>query len=238
MISSPRWVVLLCLVFASCDDSDSSSAGSPAVADCSPQIVTWELAADGSSTPVPPDGDEALVAAVAKTFCSTEWTAVYPDGTESSMPARAVLPGEDSACIADRLVASLGAARVQEFGLGVGPWSVLGFGLGNNFGGRQTSRAEAELVVEAFTACSDRWKLLLIRSVTEGADQIGDQSAACVDEKLDEDDAKEMLIGELDRGVRRSVAAGRGVVPGPDRTPHRGDARVPHPGRARQLDFD
>ena len=60
-------------------------------------------------------------------------------------------------------------------------------------------RAEAEQITEAFERCSPAWKLLLINSVTEGADEIGAEPARCVSSELSDDDARKILIGELDR---------------------------------------
>ncbi len=47
--------------------------------------------------------------------------------------------------------------------------------------------------------CSEEWKLLLILTVTEGAETISDESAACVADRLADDDAKAMLTSEIDR---------------------------------------
>jgi hypothetical protein len=60
-------------------------------------------------------------------------------------------------------------------------------------------RDEAEAIVDVFVECSDSWMLLLILSVTEGADKISDQSASCVSDRLADDDARTMLVGEIDR---------------------------------------
>jgi hypothetical protein len=60
-------------------------------------------------------------------------------------------------------------------------------------------RAEAEQIVAAFADCADHWELLLVRSVTEGASEISDDSALCVEERLDDDDAREVFVGEIDR---------------------------------------
>jgi hypothetical protein len=146
-----------------------------------------------------PDDDGALAATVADSFCSPEWEFVNPDGTAQTVTARTVLPSDDAACIGDQLVDVLGAARTRELWLGVGPWHLLGFGLSNNYEELQIERAEAESMVDVFVACSDQWKLLLILSVTEGADKISDSSAGCVADLLTDDEARLMLIGEIDR---------------------------------------
>jgi hypothetical protein len=112
----------------------------------------------------------------------------------------------------ERLVEVLGADRATELELGTGPWSLLFLGLFNNQppppqpgttspdnGERQIDRAEAESIVDVLVDCSDQWKLLLILSVTQGADTISDSSAACVADRLSDDEARSMLIGEIDR---------------------------------------
>jgi hypothetical protein len=50
-----------------------------------------------------------------------------------------------------------------------------------------------------FEECSESWKLLLMLSVTEGADGISDASAQCASDELADDDARSILVGEIDR---------------------------------------
>ncbi len=145
-----------------------------------------------------PDGDEAVAAAVADSFCSPEWTYAEPDGTERTWTARTVLPSDEAACMGDGLVEVLGAARATELKLGGGPWSVLFLGF-SNLGEHQIERGEAESIVDVLVECSDQWKLLLILSVTEGADTISDDSATCVADRLTDDEAQLMLVSEIDR---------------------------------------
>jgi hypothetical protein len=189
---------LVVLLLAGCGGGTSEY---PAEASCQPRTVTFETGTDGPHgvTPVWPDGDAELAAAVADSFCSTEWEFVEPDGTARPWTARTVLPSDDAACIGSQLVEVLGADRAKELWLGVGPWSLLGFGLSNNYEERQIERAEAESIVDVFVECSDQWKLLLILSVTEGADTISDNSATCVADLIGDDQASLMLIGEMDR---------------------------------------
>ena len=78
-------------------------------------------------------------------------------------------------------------------------------------GERQIDRAEAESIVDVLVDCSDQWKLLLILSVTQGADTISDSSAGCVADRLSDDEAKLMLIGEIDR-VRRPLTTGCSTI--------------------------
>ncbi len=195
-------VVLLSL--AACGGGTSESpAVSPTtvLAACQSGTVTFETGTDGPHgvTPVLPDDDEALAAAIADSFCSPRWEIVDPDGTERTVTARTVLPSDDAACIGEQLVEVLGADRAKELWFGVGPWSLLGFGLSNNYEELQIERAEAESIVAVFVECSDQWKLLLILSVTEGADTISDDSAGCVADRLADDEAKVMLVSEIDR---------------------------------------
>jgi hypothetical protein len=84
--------------------------------------------------------------------------------------------------------------------LGAGPWSVLAFGVSNNRAGeQQLGREEAELIVDTFMECTTSWKLLLILSVTSGAEKISDSYASCVSDRLADDDARRILVGEIDR---------------------------------------
>jgi hypothetical protein len=198
MVKCAGMLSLVLLTLAACGGAASES---PVLAACQPRTVSFESSPDGSTvvTPVLPDDDEALAVAIADSFCSPEWQIVYPDGTERTETAPTVLPSDDAACIGDRLVEVLGAARAKELGFGVGPWILLVFGGTNNTQERQIERAEAESIVEVFVQCSDQWKLLLILSVTQGADTISDDSAGCVADRLTDDDAQVMLVSEIDR---------------------------------------
>ena len=192
----------------------SDTTESQVLTACQPRTVTFEPATDGSRpmTPVLPDDDEGVAAAIADSFCLPEWKYAEPDGTERTVRARTVLPIDDAICIGDQLVGVLGAGRAKELELGTGPWSLLFLGLFNNQppppqpgstlpdnGERQIDRTEAESIVDVLVDCSDQWKLLLILSVTQGADTISDSSAACVADRLSDEEARLMLIGEIDR---------------------------------------
>ena len=204
-------LILALLPLTACGSDTSES---PVLTACQPRTVTFEPATDGSlpMTPVLPDDDEGVAAAIADSFCSPEWEYVEPDGTKQTVRARTVLPSDDATCIGDQLVGVLGAARAKELEFGTGPWSLLFLGLFNNQpppprpgstlpdnGERQIDRAEAESIVDVLVDCSDQWKLLLILSVTQGADTISDSSAGCVADRLSDDEAELMLIGEIDR---------------------------------------
>jgi len=87
-------------------------------------------------------------------------------------------------------------ARVREIGYGTSPWSVLGFGLRNH---AKIDRREAESIVAVFEKCSRSWDQLLIRSTTEGSDEISDASARCTAAKLADKDARAVFASEIDR---------------------------------------
>ena len=170
---------------------------------CEGQTITITTDTVGNrqvSEPTLPDDDHLLAAAVAESFCTPTWTVTSADGTEQQFRARPVLPAEDASCIGIGLVEDLGAARVRQLTvLGTAPWSALGFGLSQNNTPTPVTRTEAEAITDVFAACSDGWKLLLVLSVTGGADQIGDDSADCVSGRVSDQEARTMLIAELDR---------------------------------------
>jgi hypothetical protein len=97
-------------------------------------------------------------------------------------------------CIGGRLVASLGAASVVDHNLARGGWSLLGVALSAEW-----ARADAEKTVDAFAACARNWKLLLIKTATEGTDRMSDKSAMCVANDLTDRDGRTIFIEELDR---------------------------------------
>lgn len=184
------------LLLCACGDTEE-----PSTAGCEPSAATYE-ASDGGSylTAVLPDDEEELASSVANTFCAPAWELTYPNSPAEALTSRVVLPKSDADCIADSLIESFGAPRVRDFGLGAGPWSVLGFGItNNNVGERPINAEEAESIVTTFMNCADDWKLLLMLSVTEGAHRIGDESAGCVAERLTDDQAKAMLVSEIVR---------------------------------------
>lgn len=211
MIKLARLLFLALLSLAACGGGASES---PMLNACQPRTLTFGTDTDGSRrmTPALPDDDEALAVAIADSFCSPEWKIIGPDGTDQTVTARTVLPREDAACIGDQLVEVLGAARATELEFGVGPWSLLSLGLFNNQpppprpgstlpvnDERQIDRTEAESIVDVLVGCSDQWKLLLILSVTQGADTISDNSARCVADRLTDKEAELMLVTEIDR---------------------------------------
>ena len=81
----------------------------------------------------------------------------------------------------------------------MGPWQLLGFVLGNNMAPKALARSEAETIAAVFEECSESWKLLFMLSITEGTDAISDTSTQCASDKLADDDARSILVGEIDR---------------------------------------
>ncbi|HUP74656.1 MAG TPA: hypothetical protein VM282_16550 [Acidimicrobiales bacterium] len=183
-------VVTSTLLLASCGD-DSQSSGSAASCEPKERKFSADPAAAGSR-PTLPEADAALGAAVSSSFCSV-FTTTFPDGTKRASRPPVVTPNE-AACIGQELVDRLGAARVRALGLGLGPWSTLGIALSN-----QIDRSEAERIVDTFKNCSKTWKLLLITSVTQGADEISDKSAQCISEQISDDTTRTIFVGEIDR---------------------------------------
>jgi hypothetical protein len=71
---------------------------------------------------------------------------------------------------------------------------LLGYGIG-----LPIEAADAEAIVAVFEQCTPNWELLMITSITEGADQISRDSADCVAETLDNDVARNIFVSELAR---------------------------------------
>jgi hypothetical protein len=193
-------ILAVSVLLVGCGDDDGSSAAGDA---CRPRTITVQSEPSvGPTPPSLPSGDDGLALAIADSFCST-FVTVQPDGEREERAPRPVLPADEATCIGEGLVDDLGAERARESGLGTFPWSVLGFGLSNNMGdrpgNREIDRDQAEAIADTFRGCSESWELLLIQSVTEGADGISDESARCVSDELPDDTSEEMLVGELDR---------------------------------------
>ena len=201
-------VLLGLAVAAGCgDDSESQSdpTDTPTSEDddsaaCPQQEVVVEVGADG--VPVPPTvaaDDDAFAEAVALSFCSPSWLVTFSDGTQQTFTPRPVLDQQEASCIGDRLVDDLGVAHARELSFGVGPWQLLGFALSNNTAPKAIDRSEAETIAGVFEECSESWKLLFMLSITAGTDAISDTSAQCASDKLADDDARSILVGEIDR---------------------------------------
>jgi hypothetical protein len=178
------------------DDGGSSEAGDA----CQPRTIMVQSEPGVVATPPSlPSGDDALALAIADSFCSS-FVFVEPGGERIEQVPRPVLPVDEATCIGEGVVDDLGTKRARDSWLGSGPWSAVGFGLvNNNLGGRTLDRDQAEAIADTFRRCSETWELLLIQSVTEGADEISDESARCVSDQLPDDITEDMLAGKLDR---------------------------------------
>ena len=192
VITAAVLVMTSTVLLASCGD-DNQSTG--ATASCEPKERNFSADSGAASArPTVPEGDAALVAAVSSSFCSVFKT-TFPDGTKrTSRPP--VVTQKEAACIGQELVDRLGAARVRTLGFGLGPWSTVGIGIAMS---NQIERSEAERIVDTFKTCSKTWKLLLITSVTQGADEISDKSAQCISEQVSDDTTRAIFVGEIDR---------------------------------------
>jgi hypothetical protein len=209
-------VVLAVAVAAGCgDDSESESNATEAptrTAACEPQEVVIEAGEDG--LPVLPTvasaDDGALAEAIAASFCSPTYLETFVDGTQHTLSPRPVLDQQEALCIGDRIVDELGESRAHELWLRPGPWHLLGFALRNNRPPSMTERTpelepktidrtEAETIAGVFEECSESWKLLFMLSVTEGTEGISDASAQCASDNLADEDARAILVGEIDR---------------------------------------
>lgn len=167
---------------------------------CEPHEVVVEVGEDGSF--VPPTvaaSDDAFAEAVALFFCSPSLTETFPDGKQQTFTPRPVLDRQEALCIGDRIVDELGVPRARELWFAPGVWHLLSFALTNNRPPKAIDRSEAETIAGVFEECSESWKLLLMLSVTSGADGISDASAQCASDKLADDDARSILVGEIDR---------------------------------------
>jgi hypothetical protein len=183
---------------AACSDDPSATAAPT----CEDKEMTLTTAAGGAFVPPTLADDGAMLASsVAESFCSARWTLNYPGGGADTVELRPVLPPAEAACVGDGLVDALGAERVrQSRSLGTWAWSTLGFGLSENLEHpAPISREDADAVVDVFARCTESWELLLVLSSTEGADDIGEASAACVTDRLDDDIARTIFASELDR---------------------------------------
>ena len=121
------------LILTSCGDSDKGVSahrgvgGGPDV--CQPKNII---------PPAPPADEDALSVAVADSFCST-FTITNPDGTKATY-GRRLVTNDEAACIGDRLVEELGAARVRE-SLGDGPVASPRLRLVQQYGGQADLKA-------------------------------------------------------------------------------------------------
>jgi hypothetical protein len=143
-----------------------------------------------------PVEDAPLAAEVSGSFFTTTTNPQLPEWRPSVTQAEAD-------CIGNRLVRDLGAARVRALRLGEAPWHLLGYALSVEF-----ERAEAEQIVDALAACTGSWELLMISSVTSGAERISDESARCTGDRLADVDARAVFVAELDRAYDEGAPPG------------------------------
>ena len=137
-----------------------------------------------STTPELPPGVDGMRDALVSAFSGV----VAAGGTES------LIAPDEVECIADGLLESVGEERLRAIGFGAYPWSLLGYGLG-----LPIDRTDAEPMVETFMSCAPRWELLIITSITQGAENISESSAECTAAALDDDFAAEVFVDELAR---------------------------------------
>lgn len=204
------------LVAAGCGDDDSESAGTTTAPTgtgssvtttasrpssvCEPQEVVYEAGADG--VPVAPTvatDDDAFAEAIASMFCSPSWRMTFADGPQQTFSPRPVLTQQEALCIGDRIVEELGVSRASELRFAMMPWHLLSFALVNNRPPQAIDRSESETIAGVFEECSEAWKLLFMLSITEGTDRISEASAQCASDELADDDARSILVGEIDR---------------------------------------
>jgi len=146
--------------------------------------------ADPTDTmPTMPADEEALVAMVASAF---DGTAVAPDGQPYGAPA--YLTSDEARCVADGVIAELGADRVREMRFGLFPWHLLGYAMS-----LEIEEDDAAAIVRTFRDCSPHWEELAIRTATEGADQMSVESARCTAGLLDDDGSADVVEFELVR---------------------------------------
>ena len=139
--------------------------------------------------PGPPDlldpadvpDDASLLAAIVASLTATEPSPVTSD---------------EAQCIGERLIGDLGREHLIELGFGLAPWHLLGIAL---YGGPAWDEPTARRFVTTFRDCSATWELLMISSVTGGADAISPDSLRCTADALDDDVAESMFVMELDR---------------------------------------
>jgi len=195
-------VIVAALAFGGTSCGDSEPAAGVASASCNSKEFAVQESGPAATRPTLPTDDNALVAAVADSFCST-FVYKLPGGNTLTRPP-ALSSNSEAACIGSTLIRELSADRVRQLGFGLSSWSVLGFGLANH---SLVDRQEAEKIVDAFAKCSKNWELLMIKSITEGADKISDASARCTSERLADVDARAIFAGELDRAYDEDSAA-------------------------------
>jgi hypothetical protein len=186
------------------DDASSSATGATAGAPAATSAASPPLA--GTTTPAtsaPPATAPPATTTPATTLLTIPPRASFPDDvaaieavatTTFQYPGSPLTP-EEAHCVADALVHVFGRSRVEEFGFGIGRWTLLGFAIALG----PWDRADSEAVVDIFSVCSPNWELLGITSSTQGAEAISAASARCVADALPDDVARELFVDGLDR---------------------------------------
>lgn len=153
-----------------------------AVDDVMSLVMPFELV----FSPPPPLVEGDLAAAIAASFVVPPND---PSGLATYWPP---VSDEEGACIADGLLDRLGEQRVRESGLGTFPFHLLSVGLSSRF-----EPDEANTVVDVISGCTPAWELFLILGITQGTNLISEETALCVQDELDDDDARELFALEL-----------------------------------------
>ena len=94
------------------------------------------------------------------------------------------LTEQETQCIADAMVATFGAPAPA-------PLAAVA-----SLPPLDERREQAVAQVDIYIACTESWELLFLRTRTEGADKIGDVSAACVTAALPDDESRSMWTTE------------------------------------------
>lgn len=153
-----------------------------AVDDSSVLVVPFDLV---FRPPVPAvEGD--LSAVVAASFVDPPED---PSGLATFWPP---VTEEEGACIADGLLDRLGEDRVRESGLGAFPFHLLSVGLMSGF-----DADEAATFVDVISGCTPSWEQFLILGITSGTHLISEETALCIQETFDDDDARDLFALEL-----------------------------------------
>jgi hypothetical protein len=161
-------------------------------------VVPFEPDA-ATSMPSLPTNDSDLAAAIARAFYTAQ--IIEPGGDR--VVWRPWVAESEATCIGDELVQAMGAPRIRELSFGAFPFHLLGYGLSFPI-----DLDDANVIVEVLRGCSPSWEMLMITSVTQGAEYISENSARCVQGALDDEAAAEIFAIELARPYDDESSAG------------------------------